>query len=101
MTKVLKARENRCNLILPGKIPELDEAQETHRETTSENDKHLQGTQAAANPPMNEILNDGMRFLSGLIKMTTGEEPKIQPSDFTYDEDSGEITMKFKIPKSS
>ncbi len=48
-----------------------------------------------------EVLNNGMSFISGLLEMATGQ--KIEQSQdnnkmISIDKDSGEVTMKFKLP---
>lgn len=50
---------------------------------------------------MEEILNQGMGFLSGLLEMATGK--KLSATDdnnkmVTLDKDTGEVTLKFTLP---
>ncbi len=64
------------------------------------------GEQAAGGPSqtpekMEEVLNTGMSFISGLLEMATGQ--KLTPGDdqerlLTLDQQTGEVTMKFKLP---
>ncbi len=57
-----------------------------------------------ANQPsekMEEVLNTGMSFISGLLEMATGK--KIDPGTtdekmIRIDKDTGEVTMKFRLP---
>ena len=69
------------------------ETPETPSETTSP---------AFASPEkMEEVLNSGMAFIGGLLEMATGR--KIEPSAedgrmLHVDRQSGEVTLKFKLP---
>ncbi|MCP4693031.1 MAG: helicase, partial [Desulfobacterales bacterium] len=50
---------------------------------------------------MEKVLNTGMQFISGLLEMATGR--KIETTDgrdrmIRLDKDTGEVTMKFKLP---
>ncbi len=48
---------------------------------------------------MEEVLNNGMNFLSGLMKMATGKDVGIEDQKIEVDKETGEVTMKFKMPK--
>ena len=61
------------------------------------------GAILAAQPPekIEDVLNFGMQFVSGLMEMATGQ--KMEPSEaqdkmVAIDRDTGEVTMKFKLP---
>ena len=48
-----------------------------------------------------EILDSGMRFLGGLLEMATGkrlEMPSGQDRMVSVDKETGEVTLKFKLP---
>ncbi len=47
---------------------------------------------------MEEVLNNGMQFLSGLFQMATGNAAGFKDSTIDVNEQTGEVTMKFKIP---
>lgn len=49
---------------------------------------------------MEEVLDNGMKFLSGLMVMATGKAliPEDQKKTITVDKETGEVTMKFKLP---
>ncbi len=49
---------------------------------------------------VDEVLRSGMDFLSQLLKISTGHTINLTKEDMHFDPDSGEITLKFKIPKS-
>ncbi len=48
---------------------------------------------------MEEVLNNGMKFLSGLMQMATGMETGMENQEIKVDKETGEVTMKFKLPK--
>ena len=43
-------------------------------------------------------MNQGMGFLSGLYKMTTGKEMSSQEQKIEIDKETGEVVMRFKLP---
>ncbi len=47
---------------------------------------------------LENVMNSGMQFLAGLFKMSTGKELSSKNQSVTVDSETGEITMKFKIP---
>ncbi|HKJ42824.1 MAG TPA: DEAD/DEAH box helicase [Sunxiuqinia sp.] len=44
------------------------------------------------------VMNSGMQFLSGLFKMATGKEMGIENQTIEVNTETGEVTMKFKLP---
>ncbi|GET30923.1 DEAD/DEAH box helicase [Prolixibacter sp. SD074] len=44
------------------------------------------------------VMNSGMQFLSGLFKMTTGKEMDVENQTIEVNKETGEVTMKFKLP---
>lgn len=47
---------------------------------------------------MEAILNHGMEFLSGLLKLSTGKDAGLENKKVEIDKESGEIVMRFKLP---
>ena len=47
---------------------------------------------------MKTVMNSGMNFLAGMYKMSTGKEIGIDDQKLDINTETGEITMKFKIP---
>jgi hypothetical protein len=43
-------------------------------------------------------LNQGMQFLNGIFKMATGKELMTEGKSITVNRETGEVTMKFKLP---
>jgi hypothetical protein len=47
------------------------------------------------------VLNSGMQFIGGLMEMATGQKMEVTAPDqkmVTIDRDTGEVTLKFKLP---
>jgi len=47
---------------------------------------------------LEQVMNQGMGFLSGLFKMATGKDMGMDAQSITVNEETGEVTMKFKLP---
>ncbi len=49
---------------------------------------------------MEEVLENGMKFLNGLMSMSTGKPliPDGQEKSISVNKKTGEVTMKFKLP---
>jgi len=47
---------------------------------------------------LEQVMNNGMQFLSGLFKMTTGKEMGMEGQKIEVNKETGEVTMKFKLP---
>ena len=48
---------------------------------------------------MEEVLNSGMQFLSGMFKMATGKDMDSDGHKIEVDKETGEVVMRFKLPK--
>lgn len=48
---------------------------------------------------MENVMNQGMDFLSGMFKMATGKEIGFESQKIAIDKATGEVTMRFKMPK--
>ncbi len=61
----------------------------------------VDGEVAAPAEKMEEVLNQGMSFIGGLLEMATGKKIDVTGSDekmVTLDKETGEVTLKFKLP---
>lgn len=47
---------------------------------------------------LEEVMNNGMLFLSGLFKMTTGKDMSAENQKIEIDKKTGEVVMRFKVP---
>ncbi|HEX9970631.1 MAG TPA: DEAD/DEAH box helicase [bacterium] len=45
-----------------------------------------------------QVMNQGLGFLSGLFKMATGKELSTQQQKIEIDKETGEVVMRFKLP---
>jgi len=45
-----------------------------------------------------QVMNNGMQFLAGLFKMSTGKDIGLENQKIEVDKETGEVTMKFKLP---
>jgi hypothetical protein len=45
-----------------------------------------------------QLMTSGMQFLSGLFKMSTSKELGSENQRVTFDKETGEVTMTFKLP---
>jgi len=47
---------------------------------------------------MEQVMNSGMQFLSGMFQMATGKKVEMESQKIEVDAKTGEVTMKFKFP---
>lgn len=75
----------------------------THsEETTNETTVPQQtGADHSAGAPqvaeMEQVMNNGMQFLAGLFKMSTGKDMGIENQKIEIDKETGEVVMRFKM----
>jgi hypothetical protein len=57
---------------------------------------------STATPPkpeeVEQVMNNGLQFLSGLFKMSTGKDIGMKNQSIEVNKEIGEVTMKFKLP---
>ncbi|MDL2222442.1 hypothetical protein LJC35_07825, partial [Parabacteroides sp. OttesenSCG-928-N08] len=46
---------------------------------------------------LEQVMNNGMQFLSGLFKMSTGKEMGVENQKIEIDPETGEVVMRFKM----
>ena len=46
-----------------------------------------------------QVMNQGMAFLSGLYKMSRGKDAGFVNSKVVVDKETGEVVVRFKMPK--
>lgn len=84
--------------------PELDDfIPVSENNTVADSRTQTAETEPVGQSPekMEEVLNQGMSFLSGLLEMATGQKIKPSRDDnrlIRLDKETGEVTMKFKLP---
>ncbi len=75
------------------------------KETTSSGQKPVRstGSSTISKPQevqeMEQVMNQGLDFLSGLFKMATGKDTGLEGKRMEYDEETEEVVMRFKMPK--
>lgn len=47
---------------------------------------------------LGKVMNNGQQFLSGLFKMWTGKEMGMGSQKIEVNGETGEVTMRFKLP---
>lgn len=45
-----------------------------------------------------QVMNNGMQFLAGLFKMSTGKDLGLENQTIEFDKQTGEVVMRFKLP---
>jgi len=55
-------------------------------------------TERIAAGEMEQVLNQGMGFITGIFKMATGKDLGVENQKIEVNKETGEVTMKFKIP---
>lgn len=53
---------------------------------------------SASPEQLTQVMNQGMAFLSGLMQMATGQALQAEAGAISVDPETGEVTMKFKLP---
>ena len=77
---------------------------EKESENESKNEPKVQQTDKQAednvseSEQVEETLNNGLKFFSGLMKMATGKELLSEDQSISVDKKTGEVVMKFKLP---
>ncbi len=82
---------------------EVEESEELVEEPAVEKEKPEKVRVAAGRPApqpqeIEATLNQGMQFLNGIFKMATGRELLPDGGGITVDRQTGEVTMKFRLP---
>jgi len=47
---------------------------------------------------LEDVMNHGIQFLAGMFKMSTGKDMDIKDQTIKVNKETGEVTMKFKLP---
>ncbi|MGA1870528.1 MAG: SNF2-related protein [bacterium] len=67
-------------------------------ETDESFDKNASTPKEQGVKELEHVMNQGMNFLSGLFKMATGKELSSSAQGIEINRETGEVTMKFKMP---
>lgn len=71
----------------------------TKEESVAEIPEQINGSVHQQAEAMEKVMNQGMEFLAGLFKMATGKDMGLANQKIEVDKQSGEIVMRFKLPK--
>ena len=70
-----------------------------NKETEAKNTKPKEtNTEQGSPEQLEQVMNQGIGFLSGLFKMATGKDIGMEKQSVTVNKETGEVTMKFKLP---
>ncbi|MCK5703934.1 MAG: DEAD/DEAH box helicase, partial [Cyclobacteriaceae bacterium] len=78
---------------LPIDFSEDEKIEEAPKDIASPEEKPMDKTEEMA-----QVMNSGMQFLSGLFKMSTGKDIGMEGQKIEINKETGEVTMKFKLP---
>jgi SNF2 family DNA or RNA helicase len=70
---------------------------ETGKIESSHKEDHGQGQHSKAEE-LEHVMNHGIQFLAGMFKMSTGKDMGIEDQTIKVNKETGEVTMKFKLP---
>jgi superfamily II DNA/RNA helicase len=80
---------------------DIEQEEHTHADTTTEKvpSKPSDGLSTETKTEeLEQIMNHGMQFLAGMFKMSTGKDLGLENQSIEVNRDTGEVTMKFKLP---
>jgi len=81
-----------------GDLAEQKSYTEPAQDSAEEVDKSAAPFSEQESEVLEDTLNKGLEFLSGIMQMTTGKGFQTDQKSITVDKNSGEVTMKFKLP---
>jgi len=104
--------ENKDKAIISNTEKEKDDSQLTvdlsgdetgHKpetERAKQSTKIIEKTEAKIVDPkeFESVMNNGLQFISGIFKMTTGKDIGLKDQKIEIDKETGEVTLKFKMP---
>lgn len=79
---------------------EIDLSSEGEEITQQQTDTQSQKQTVHSPKPeeIEQVMTNGMQFLAGLFKMSTGKDIGIENQKIEVNKETGEVTMKFKLP---
>lgn len=77
-----------------------DEMEQAPKSDIDEKEKAVQAGQGQTSQAeqLEQVMNHGMQFLAGMFKMSTGKDMRIENQTVEVNKETGEVTMKFKLP---
>jgi len=79
---------------------DIDPTEELYEEDQIPENNTLQQTTIAdeKTQEIEQVMNNGMQFLAGLFKMSTGKDLGLSGQSIEINKETGEVVMKFKLP---
>lgn len=65
---------------------------------TTETTTHEKPAQTSKAEELEQVMNNGIQFLSGMFKMATGKELGTENQKIEVNKETGEVVMRFKVP---
>lgn len=65
---------------------------------TSREEETILGESASKTDEFEQVMMNGMQFLAGLYKMSTGKDSGLENQQIKINKETGEVTMTFKLP---
>ena len=86
------------DFVLAGFKDEDTEELPAAAQEVSAEQKIVQGESESKNAELEQVMTNGMQFLAGLFKMSTGKELGLENQQIKINPETGEVTMTFKMP---
>ena len=77
---------------------ELEKKQQTNETELLTEQKTPQTQVESKAVELEQVMNNGMQFLAGLFKMSTGKDLGMEGQQVKVNKETGEVTMTFKLP---
>jgi len=90
-------KEDKRQLPIPFEGEARDKPQATVTETPTEQKTAPVELESKA-VELEQVMNNGMQFLAGLFKMSTGKDLGMDGQQIKVNKETGEVTMTFKLP---
>ncbi len=78
-------------------LEEIEEAQPLSEPSVPEKTEALKHQEEKAQE-IEQVMNNGMQFLAGLFKMSTGKDLGLENQTIEVNKETGEVVMRFKLP---
>ncbi len=98
--EVIKQEANPIESFEPEELEEgyFEKSTTDHSGNKSEKSKNQETGIESKTVELEQVMNNGMQFLAGLFKMSTGKELGLEGQQIKVNKETGEVTMTFKLP---
>jgi len=97
-TEYLDDEKDDKQLFIPFEEKREDETQTTAKESVAEQKLSPAAEIESKAVELEQVMNNGMQFLAGLFKMSTGKDLGLDGQQIKVNKETGEVTMTFKLP---